>query len=237
MFGIFKDAMVKETLWVNVLRGAAAGVVWMVVFLVRGSPDMSRAMAFMFPIGLPIGMITIMPIISGFFRMLTSMGVPFMGLGNIVIALLVVPGDPIIYILHKVKPELVPVQEYNFLTWNPFIIVTKSMVGGPAKEAGSRKTDSVKCAYTGRILADKDTTVLGFNWSAKQTAFEIHDDWSVSTPNDHSFGWIDIQGGIHKGRPLGVIDPKATLSSGVIAKVQGSTLWVGSEKIGELAGW
>jgi hypothetical protein len=231
-----KDAMVKETIWLNMLRGFAAGLVWMVVFLFQPSPETSRATALMFPIGLAVGMVTIMPIISGFFKMLGSMGIPFMGLGNVVIAILVVPGDPIIYILHKIKPEFVPVQDYSFLTWNPFIIVTKPMMAGPAKKAENVKTESTKCPYKGRILVDKDTKVLGLNWTAKQIAFEIRDDWMVATPNDRSFGWIDANGGIHKGRPLGKIDPKATLSSGVIAKIQGSGLWVGNEKVGELVG-
>jgi hypothetical protein len=234
MFGM-KNAMVKETLIVNLQRGVAAGLVWMIVFLIKGSPETSRAMALMFPIGLPIGMITVMPIISGFFRMLTSMGVPFMGLGNVVIALLVVPGDPLMYILHKIKPELVPVQDYKFLTWNPFIIVMKSMEVGTV-EKGKKVVGetSEKCPHKGRVLADKDAKVLGFNWTAKQTVFEIHDDWTVTTPTDRSFGWIDANGGIHKGRPLGKIDPKATLSSNVMAKIQGSGLWVGNEKVGEL---
>jgi hypothetical protein len=236
MFG-FKNARFKETLWLNLLRGAAAGVVWMIIFLVVNPPETNKAMLLTFPIGLPIGMVTIMPIISGIFRAMKSMGIPFMGLGNVVIALLVVPGDPIVYMLHKIKPEIVPVEEYKFITWNPFIVVTDSSVKQMVMEEPAMRSSTGSCPFKGRILAGKDKTVLGFNWTAKETMFQIQEDWRVTTLKDSSFGWIDINGGIHRGKPLGQIDPKATLSSGVIAKIVGSGLYVGNDKVGEFAKW
>ena len=96
----------------------------------------------------------------------------------------------------------------------------------------------VKCSFKGRILVDKDMKVLGFNWPSKSTAFIIHDNWFVSTKNDRSFGWINVNGEIHKGRPLGNIDPKATLSSGKTGiKITGGSAWVRNEKIGDLVRW
>jgi hypothetical protein len=236
MFG-FENARFKETLWLNLLRGAAAGVVWMIVFLIKSPPDMSKAMLLTFPIGLAIGMVTIMPTISWIFKVMGSMGIPFMGLGNVVIGLLAVPGDPILYMLHKIKPELVPVQDYRFITWTPFIVVTDEFVPQMAMEETAKTPSIGSCPFKGRILAEKDTTVLGFNWTAKQTMLEIHDDWKVTSPKDFSFGWIDINGGIHKGQPLGEIDQKATLSSAVVAKIVGSGFYVGNNKIGEFVNW
>ena len=236
MFG-FKNARFKETVWLNLLRGAAAGVVWMIILFIANPPEMKKATLLMFPIGLAIGMVTIMPIISWIFKVMGSMGIPFMGLGNVVIGLLAVPGDPILYVLHKIKPELVPVQDYRFITWNPFIVVTDDSVTQMAIEETPKNVSIGSCPFKGRILADKDTTVLGFNWTAKQTIFEIHDDWKVTSPKDSSLGWIDTNGGIHKGQPLGEIDPKATLSSAVIAKIVGSSLYVGNNKVGEFVKW
>ena len=236
MFG-FKNARFKETVWLNLVRGAAAGVVWMIILFIANPPEAKKAMLLTFPFGLAIGMVTIMPIISGIFKVMGSMGIPFMGLGNVVIALLVVPGDPILYLLHKIKPEIVPVQDYKFITWNPFIVVTDESVTQMAMEETTKKARIGSCTFKGRILADKDTTVLGFNWTAKQTIFDIRDDWKVTSPKDYSFGWIDINGGIHKGEPLGEIDPKATLSSTVIAKIVGLGLYIGNDKVGELVRW
>lgn len=236
MFG-FKNVRFKETVWLNLVRGAAAGVVWMIVFLIIRPPEMKKTALLTFPIGLAIGMVTIMPIISWIFKVMGSMGIPFMGLGNVVIGLLAVPGDPILYVLHKIQPTLVPVQDYRFITWNPFIVVTDECVPQMAMEEMRKTAHIGSCPFKGRILADKDTTVLGFNWRAKETIFQIQEDWKVTTPRDTSFGWIDVNGGIHRGRPLGKIDPQATMSSGVIGRIVGSNLYVGSDKVGDFVKW
>ena len=70
------------------------------------------------------------------------------------------------------------------------------------------------CPVKGKILIEKDTKVAGFDWPAKTTAFEINDDWSIITPGDRNYGWIDIKRKLHQDRPLGDIDPDATLSGG-----------------------
>lgn len=46
MFNELKNMRFKETLWVNFLRGAAAGVVWMVIMLIVRPPDMPIGLAF-----------------------------------------------------------------------------------------------------------------------------------------------------------------------------------------------
>ena len=91
------------------------------------------------------------------------------------------------------------------------------------------------CPFNGRLIVPKDTKVLGFDWPSHSTAFIIKNDWSVATETNGDFGWIDKNGEIHKGRPLGGIDPKATLSGGNTGlKISGNACWEGNEKIGEL---
>lgn len=125
MFEDLKNMLFKETLQVNFFRGVAAGFVWMIVMLIAQPPDMPVAMIFSYPIIVPIALVTIIPILWGIFKMFISMGIPFMGLGHLLIALFIVPGDPIIFLLHKAAPQLVPIETYPFMTWHPYIFVIK----------------------------------------------------------------------------------------------------------------
>jgi len=68
-----------------------------------------------FPIILPIGLIA-------FF--LTKANVPFAGLFAIFISLTIAIGDPLVYLVHKIKPELVPVEKYGFFNLQIIIYVT-----------------------------------------------------------------------------------------------------------------
>ena len=237
MFGNLKNIKVKETLWINLFRGVAAGVIWMIVMLIVHPPEMNFWLAFLYPLVMPLSLVTVIPICWFFFNLLISLGVPFMGLGHVILSLLIVPGDPILFFFHKYKPELVPIETYNFITWNPYIMVLRGDDQVLMPETAPVIDNKVTCPFKGRILADKDTTVLGFNWPAKETIFKIHEDWKVSTPKDFSLGWIDVNGGIHKGRPFGEIDPKAILSGEVIAKVVGDSCYIGNDKIGQMVKW
>ena len=49
MFDDLKNMRFKEILWVNCIRGVAAGVVWMVVMLIARPPEMHLGMAFAYP--------------------------------------------------------------------------------------------------------------------------------------------------------------------------------------------
>jgi tetratricopeptide (TPR) repeat protein len=95
-----------------------------------------------------------------------------------------------------------------------------------------------KCPYEGRVLAEKETKVLGFKWPYQSEIFKIHKNWKVTTLKDSSFGWIDVKGEIHKGVPFGGIDPNATLSCGYTGlKIWHSGCYNGNDKIGSLVKW
>lgn len=241
----FKNILWKPTFQVNLTRAVVAGIVWTIIAYFMGMetpPGMPGKWLYMFiwPIGyllffLPLG------IVAGW---LNRIGIPFVGLLTFIPAMMVIPADPIMFILHKVNPNLVPVDEYRFI--EPSISIWVYDRGATISEvitqevgsSSSGTSSDTSCPFVGRILVDKETKVLGFSWPAKSTAFQIHDDWSVSTPGDRNFGWIDVKGEIHKGRPFGGIDPKATLSGGNTGiKIVGDSCWVGNDKIGHLVRW
>lgn len=104
------------------------------------------------------------------------------------------------------------------------------------KEVDEIKNSPAACPFAGRILAEKDTVDFGFKMTKLETAFTVNDDWSVATPHDASFGWIDVNGEIHKGQPFGGIDPKATLAGGGMGlKIYSDALYAGNNKVGTLA--
>jgi hypothetical protein len=240
MFDAMKGMLFKETLWVNLLRCVAAGMVWMVILLFSRPPEFSLTQILLAPLWFPLGYLMVVPLVYGCLNLISSIsGLPIITLGNYILALIVIPGDPIVYVLHKVKPDWVPVERYSFIDFALFIFVTKNTAISlkPIQVEAKQVSVDPACPFAGRVLADKDTKVFGFNWPAKETIFHIAEDWKVSTMKDLDFGWIDVNGAIHKGRPFGKIDPKAVLYSDAVAKISGPCLYVGSEKVGQLVKW
>ena len=96
-------------------------------------------------------------------------------------------------------------------------------------------SSTTSCPFAGTIYANKENEILGFALPKSAKIFSINNQWEVSTPNNKKFGWIDGGGMIHKGKTLGGINPKETLSEGITGlKVSGNYLFKGSEKIGEI---
>jgi len=239
---LLKDILWGATLKVNLVRVIVAGIIWTIIAYAMGMETPSGMPGlwlymFIWPIGyfifLPIAMV------AGW---LSNAGVPFAGLITFIPAIMVIPADPIIFFIHKANKNFVPVENYKFIEPAFSIWVYENMISVSEANASDIKADknpeSSTCHFKGRILVDKDTKVLGLNWPSKSTAFIINDDWSVETEHDRSFGWIDINGEIHKGLPFGEIDPKATLSGGSTGiKIIGDSVWVKNEKIGDRVQW
>jgi hypothetical protein len=167
-----------------------------------------------------------------------AMNIPFIGLGNIILALLVVPADPLMFCLHRLVPSLVPVEEYGFINFHLYILVYHNPNGNvdfsePAVN-DAPATGAEICPFAGKIVADTTVKFLGQDWPKLKEVFTIHPDWKVSTAMDRDFGWVDQDGGIHKGLPLGGrIKPWEVLSSDVIAKISGAELYAGNAKVGD----
>lgn len=101
------------------------------------------------------------------------------------------------------------------------------------------KTNKVSCPFKGRILAEADTTLLGFPTTKLEEIFVINDDWTVNSKNGSGSYWIDIDGHIHEGgiSLFGGVNPNATLSGNKIGKVDSTGFWVGNDKIGSFSNW
>lgn len=114
----------KGTLWgptliVNHIRAAFAGVVWAILFFFSDQPDAPVLQSLLLPAGyllvfLPMSLLSIG---------LSKLGVPFIGWFPVVLSLMLLPGDPPTYLLHKFAPQLVPVERYSLLNFTTIILV------------------------------------------------------------------------------------------------------------------
>jgi len=105
------------TLWLNLLRAASAGLVWGIVMYLNLPHDRQheRQLAFLMPIALPVGYLFIYLPIGLICAYLSQRGLPWLGLFAIFLALGILAGDPLVFILHKVFPRAVPVERFGLL--------------------------------------------------------------------------------------------------------------------------
>ncbi|MGM0453853.1 MAG: hypothetical protein ACQERN_11870 [Thermodesulfobacteriota bacterium] len=248
MISELKNVIWIDTIKVNLVRSVVAGFVWMIIaiilpmFQIEGlnAPE-PWYIVFSFPLIMPIALFGVLLPFTFVFGKLGSL-FPFGNLiefsAQLIPILFVIPGDPIMSVMHKNNTNLIPTERYGIIEWTPLITVLKQFSTDATGDSDDGEANDSDCPFEGRILVDKETKVLGFEWPYKATAFLINKDWSVSTENDKDFGWIDVDGEIHKGKPFGGIDPKATLSGGNTGfKINGSSLWAKNEKIGDLVKW
>jgi len=221
-----KNLMIKETLWVNILRSFCAGIVWAIISCFMPGDGSPFYIKLMFPL--------VMPFILGMFYIVSLMLKLFKldGVGNIICMLASVPGDPLVYILNNLKPEWVPVKEYKFLWFVGIILVYDKDINIKQEKIQSNNTNN--CPFVGKVIADKDVQIFYIDWTKKETIFTITNEWRVLTKYDSKFGWIDIDGRIHKGIIFDV-DPKAIMSGELTElEIQQNYLYNRKEKIGEL---
>lgn len=116
----FRHIKWKETLWLNFLRALFAGPVWTVLMLLTGGMRPAQAAVYLlFPLlyfvgFLPLGLIA---------ALLSSLRVPCAWLFVILCSLAVVVGDPFVFILYKVKPNIIPVHKFGILNFVLIIFV------------------------------------------------------------------------------------------------------------------
>ncbi len=129
----FKHVNWGGTLKYNTLRAAGAGIVWFVLALLAGAKWQSFTMLlfplFYFVSFLPFGLLT---------AWLSGLGVPWVGLFAAFVALMVGVGDPLVFILKKSKPELVPVDKAPFFSLKTVIFLlnepTPDLADSPEKK-------------------------------------------------------------------------------------------------------
>lgn len=228
MFENLKGLLIKETAWLNILRSVCAGFVWMIIsFFLPNDANSPFYIKLLYPIGFPI----ILLMFYGVAQILKLFNLG--GVGNFICMLITVPGDPLLFALFKLKPELVPVKNFNILNFAGIILVYNDDIPA-SKTPPATNAEVLSCPFAGRIIADKEGSVMGFTWPTKGTIFHIDNDWNV-TSNGKSFGWIDKNGQIRKGIKG---NPIETLSPGsIIGKIENNILYIDSDKAGELVKW
>lgn len=114
-----RDTLWGPTLIVNLVRAACAGVVWAIIMLFSGQPDAPFAQMLLLPVGYLIVLLPMSLISTG----LSKLGFPFIGWFPVVLSLILLPGDPPTYFIHKLAPQVVPVERYSFLNFTTVILV------------------------------------------------------------------------------------------------------------------
>jgi peptidoglycan/LPS O-acetylase OafA/YrhL len=131
----FKNIHWPSTMKYNLLRASGAGIVWLVLALLTGQGWHAFTMLF-FPVVflvffLPIGL---------FAAWLSSLGIPWVGLVAALIAVFVAVGDPLVFVLKKARPELVPAEKVKFFNLQTVIFILSPPPGESAPAAeGQRK--------------------------------------------------------------------------------------------------
>lgn len=109
----------KATFQYNVFRSICATPAW--VLLGYLSTKQLSWVMLLFPVSyfgfwLPLGLLC---------SWLARLGVPFIGLLSIVSSVVIVVGDPIVWIISKIKPDLVPVEKPKFIDFHLIIYVVR----------------------------------------------------------------------------------------------------------------
>lgn len=109
----------QSTILLNLLRSVAAGIVWFIIRLLLQDPVADAAVmlllpVFYFTILLPIGLLAIF---------LANAGVPFVSLLSMIAAVAIIVGDPPLFLVSLIKPELLPVQGYPLINLNLIVFV------------------------------------------------------------------------------------------------------------------
>ena len=223
------DFLFIPTLKLNLLRSFCTGILFSIIFITNiTGQNANLASILLAPFFLPI--LTFVFWIVYWITDLIGLG----GVGSVMVMMTTVPGDPLVYMLFKIKPEWKIVEKFNFFNIAGLIFVYHDYQPSELKNIESTKNDS--CPYEGSILSHKETTVLGFIYPYMSPIFKISNDWKVFTTDGSIFGWIARNGEIHKDNimPGSEVNIDASLSGNIIGKIQGNSLYVNNEKVGDL---
>jgi len=118
-----------RTICLNMMRALAAGIVWGIVLLVtgNGSGGADAPQWFMLPIMLPLGYLFIVPMFLIIGKIMTAilgqLGEIGVGMMTLLMGLGLAVGDPLVYLLYKLKPALVPTEKFNILNFALILFV------------------------------------------------------------------------------------------------------------------
>ncbi len=116
--------MWKETLWLNFMRAVCVSPI-MTIFLASSNSG-SNSDSWIFGLIWPIYYFIAVPILLLFRSLVYWTGGPLAPLVWIPVCLIMISGgDPIVFLISKIKPQLVPIQDFKFINFEIFIFVEK----------------------------------------------------------------------------------------------------------------
>lgn len=120
----FKAVQWGPTLLLHLLRSFSAGLIWAFVLLIASSGSSGGPSWWTMPLVLPFAYFVALPFYFLVAKLATAVAGDAVALGvamvTLIFALGIVVGDPLVYILHKTKPEFVPTEKFNLVN---FVIV------------------------------------------------------------------------------------------------------------------
>jgi len=200
----WKNINWKATFQFNVFRSLCATPVWILFIWFTGSSqgkfpwEMLLFPVIYFAFWVPFGLIC---------GWLARLGVPFVWMLSIISSLVIVIGDPVVWLIYKIKPDLVPIEKPKFFDFHLITFVIRDPEAIPP------------CTFEGRIIANDNIEFMGEAFPLRKTLFIIKPDWSVETLKDKYFGFVDIQGAIKKGRLQKGVDPRETNIGEMVAYI------------------
>lgn len=117
----FRKVQWARTFGLNLLRAVSAGIVWAIIRLFMGGEGAGAGLPpwYMMPVYLPAVYFTFLPFFFVTAKIITTFlgksGEAVVGLLTLFFGLVVAVGDPLVYLLFKVRPRLVPTQSFSFV--------------------------------------------------------------------------------------------------------------------------
>jgi hypothetical protein len=115
----FKKVQWVRTLWLNLLRAFAAGLVVTIIVLISGgNTGPSGPPLFAMPFLAPLMYLLVLPAYLVAAKIMTNLGG---GVGvlivSVILGLVLAAGDPLVFALHKLQPTLVPTEKFHFMNF------------------------------------------------------------------------------------------------------------------------
>lgn len=113
----------KSTLILNLERAVAAGAFWTIVLLLWHPQPTGESLKWLyqFPLGYLLGFMPLGILAAK----LSRHGMQWAGVFVGIVSLLIVVGDPFVYMLHKLIPAVVPVDKFNVFNRVLVILVSR----------------------------------------------------------------------------------------------------------------
>jgi len=135
----------KNVMWLDtgiliLARGICAGLVWTVIIAFNAKPSIVELPLFFLTYAV---MFSLLPLVAIVISMLSEV-IPFIGLMNLLIMLILLPGDPILFIVHKFLPQFVPVESYPIISFRALTWVLRELSSEPYDDEPERKERKVE---------------------------------------------------------------------------------------------